>query len=173
MTKITPPYKIRLWAIVGPHNSGKSSLIGALTSEKRCSGHGRDVLLRGNGWLHIHAYSQSVQEGDYTEASSIKRIEDAAAASHARHPIAYFNVLLALRSDVYKGLNQGYKYLAAYTAAGWDIESIIMLDIPDQYNDYGRMGAPTAIINESTANSAIDLQRNWVFAEARNHFGWA
>lgn len=166
-------YKIRVWAVVGPHNSGKTSVIGALTSQKSGRGFARDVLLRGNGWLFIHAFSRSVQEAGRTEALSIQKIEQAAAASNARSPIAYYNILLALRSDQYRGLNKGYDYLAAYVKAGWVLESVILLEDVNEYYNYARMGAPTALIENTVANASHSSRRNWVFGEARNHFGWA
>ncbi|MGO7634458.1 hypothetical protein [Rhizobium johnstonii] len=169
---VAPP-KIRVWAVVGPHNSGKTSVIGALISQKRGLGHASDIMLRGGGWLHIHGFSRSIQEAGRTETKSIQKIENAALSSSARQPIAYYNVLLALRSDIYNGFNKGHHYLAAYVQAGWELQSVILLDIPKEYRTYARMGMPTAIIEDSTANTAYAPYRNWVFAEARNHFGWA
>ncbi|CAH0142900.1 hypothetical protein SRABI05_00342 [Agrobacterium fabrum] len=166
-------FKIRVWAVVGPHNSGKTSVIGALTSQKSGRGYARDILLRGHGWLYMHAFSRSVQEANRTEELSIHKIEAAAAASHARHPIAFYNVLLALRSDQHRGLNPGHKYLAAYASAGWELQSIILLEDEDEYKNYARMGVPTAIIANTVSDTANPASRNWVFGAARNHFGWA
>ncbi|MES4993878.1 hypothetical protein ABVB70_26660 [Agrobacterium radiobacter] len=166
-------FKIRVWAVVGPHNSGKTSVIGALTSQKSGRGYARDILLRGHGWLYMHAFSRSVQEANRTEELSIHKIEAAAVASHARHPIAFYNVLLALRSDQYRGLNPGHKYLAAYANAGWELQSIILLEDEDEYKNYARMGVPTAIISNTVSDTANPASRNWVFGAARNHFGWA
>lgn len=166
-------FKIRVWAVVGPHNSGKTSVIGALTSQKSGRGHARDVLLRGHGWLYMHAFSRSVQEAGRTEDTSIQKIESAAASSHARQPIAFYNVLLALRSDQFRGLNPGHKYLAAYASAGWELKSIILLEDEGEYKNYARMGVPTAIISNTVLEMAKSASRNWVFGAARNHFGWA
>lgn len=121
----------------------------------------------------MHPFTRSIQEAGRTEAVSIQRIESAANASDARQPIAFYNVLLALRSDSYRSLKPGHQYLAAYAKAGWEIKSLILLDIPSEYDLYAKMGAEVALIQNSTQDVAISKSRNWVFGQARNHFGWA
>ena len=97
----------------------------------------------------------------------------AARARQRRQPFAYFNVLLALRSDVCNGLPTADHYLAEYVKNGWDLQSLVILDIPEDYNKYARFGAPTCLIEGAAENTSVALQRNWVFGQVRNHFGWA
>ena len=57
---------------------------------------------------------------------------------------------------------------------GWDIQSLVLL-APKiaEYNRYAGFGAPLAHIPDAAEMSANQLERNWVFGQARNHFGWA
>jgi hypothetical protein len=167
-------FKIRLWAVIGPPNSGKSSVVGAMVSQSgRGRGGARDVLLRGGGWLYIHAYRRSVQEADRSPAFSADKIEKAAASLDQKTPIAYYNVLLALRSDSIGGHPTAAGYLSHYVRSGWDLQSLILLDMSAEYWRYARFGVPTYDLQNSTELTANSLQRNWVFGQARNHFGWA
>lgn len=168
------PYKVRLWAVIGEPKSGKSSTIGALMSQAgRGRGGRRDILLRGSGWLVVHCYRGSVQEANRSPERSVEQTLKTANILARHQPMAYFNVLLALRSDVCNGLPKADHYLAHYIQAGWELQSLILLDRMKEYDRYARFGAPTAIIDNSTEVLLKQRQRNWVFGAARNHFGWA
>lgn len=168
------PFKIRLWAALGVPKSGKTSTIGALMSQtKQGPGGGRDILLRGGGWLYIHCYRQSVQEANKSPQQSIAETVAAARKMNQSRPIAYYNVLFALRSDVCNNHPKADIYLGRYIRAGWELQSLILLDLDKEYDHYVRFGAPTALIENSSRLLTTEKERNWVFGQARNHFGWA
>ena len=172
--KPLPAFKIRLWAVIGEQASGKSSTVGALMSQtKKGRGGARDILLRGGGWLLVHCYRQSVQEARRSPDLSIEKALKPANRLNGRYPITYFNLLIALRSDICNGLPKADHYLARYIQAGWESRSVILLDLMKEYDRYARLGAPTAIIDNTKEVLLKERQRNWVFGQARNHYGWA
>lgn len=172
----SPPdaFKVRLWAVIGPPSSGKSSTIGTLAGfDGRGAGGRRDILTRGGGWLRIHAFRQSVQEAKLTPQQSLDRTVKNARHQQGSGITAYYNVLLALRSDSVHGLPEADEYLRLYIRNGWIIESLALLDIPDHYDTYARLGAPTGLIRDATENAKQTHSRPWLFGEVRNHLGWA
>jgi hypothetical protein len=166
--------RVRLWAVVGPANSGKSSTIGALAGfSGKGAGGQRDVLLRGGGFLQIHAYRQSVQEAGTTpEESASKALANARRKSN-QAAIQQYNLLLALRSDSIKGLPTAREYLSYYLSCGWEIVSLALLDMAAEYDRYADIGAPTCEVLKSIEYSTEERSRIWVFGQVRNHFGWA
>jgi hypothetical protein len=167
--------QIRLWTVIGPANSGKTSTIGALVSQSKGAGGARDILLRGGGWIRIFAYRQSVQEAGKTPEDEAKRINLIVSKIKRVRP-SYVNFLLALRSDSFQGLPQGDAYLNHFVTLGWRIESIVLLGKDMEhpsFNHYADFGAPIAEMLKSGDWLKNDLERNWVFGQARNHFGWA
>ena len=167
-------FKVRLWAVIGPPDAGKSSTIGTLAGfDGRGAGGKRDILLRGGGWLRVHAFRQSVQEAKLDPQASLDRTVTNARRQQGWGITAWYNVLLALRSDSVNGLPEADEYLRHYVRNGWVIESLALLDIPDDYEKYARFGAPTAAVRDTKANTKETASRPWVFGEVRNHFGWA
>ena len=167
-------FKVRLWAVIGPPGSGKSSPIGTLAGfDGRGAGGRRDILLRGGGWLRVHAFRQSVQEAQLTPQQSLDRTMKNARRQQGWGITAWYNVLLAFRSDSVHGLPEADEYLRHYIRAGWVIESLALLDIPNDYEKYARFGVPTAAVRDTTENTKESASRPWVFGEVRNHFGWA
>lgn len=167
--------RVRVWAVIGPGNSGKSSTIGALISQTgRGPGGRRDILLRGGGWLVVNARRQSVQEANRDPGREMQRVEDEArTALRARGTFAYHNVLLALRSDRVNQLPLADEYLREFVQRGWELVSLVLLGEPDQYERYAHFGVPIAHLPEAAEHTAEGLKRNWVFGAVRNHFGWA
>ena len=166
--------QIRLWAVVGPNNSGKSSTIGALVSQTgKGRGGIRSVLLRGGGWLYLHAYRQSIQEAGMSIPDSIDRFEKIANIASVSHGASYLNLLLALRSDSIGGLPTADGYLKEFVRNGWELSALALLDCPTEYDRYARFGAPMCDVRDASTMTAVALERNWVFGQVRNHFGWA
>jgi hypothetical protein len=167
-------FRIRLWAIIGPSDSGKSSTIGALISQ---SGKGpgglRDVLLRGGGWLRIMALRQSLQEAKQKPESVSEKFSKAAHKQERNTAFAYYNLLIALRSDQVNGCPIADEYLSHFVEAGWEIQSLVLLEDEIEYGRYIAFGAPLALIPKSAKMTSNQLERNWVFGQVRNHFGWA
>ena len=114
-----------------------------------------------------------MQEAKRSPERSVEQILKTAENLASHQPMANFNVLLALRSDICNGLPKADHYLAHYIRAGWELQSLILLDRMNEYDRYARFGAPTALIDNSTEVLLKERQRNWVFGAARNHFGWA
>ena len=167
-------FKIRLWVVIGPADAGKSSVIGALVSQPVGGpGGARRVLLRGGGWLYVHAFRRSVQEAGQTPVLSATKIESAARKLQSSTALAYYNVLIALRSDVFKGFPIAEAYLAEYIKRGWDLQSIVLLDAPSEYNRYVSIGVPLYNLENSSELCSVSSHRNWVFGQVRNHLGWA
>lgn len=168
------PLDVRVWVIIGPAQSGKSSTIGALASQpKQGRGGKREILLRGGGYISVWCYRQSVQEANldikpYLAKRNSEFQNVSGRAGGTRH-----NLLIALRSDVVNGLPTADRYLRDFQQAGWDIQSLVLLGIPNEYAKYATFGAPVALIDDAPAWATIDLHRNWIFGHARNHFGWA
>lgn len=167
-------FKVRVWAVIGGHNAGKSSVIGAMVSQPTGGPGGRrDVLLTGGGYLEIHAFRKSIQESLRSPNVAINKIVSAARKKQQKSIFSFYNVLIALRSDSYKTLPTAETYLEEFIKAGWIIESLVLLDIPKEYHRYVKFGAPTCEIEHSTHLTAESRSRNWIFGQARNHFGWA
>ena len=166
-------FKIRLWAVIGPPDSGKSSIIGALASQAgQGRGGAREMLLRGGGWLRVDAFRQSQQEAKRTPVQTADAITRIARTRQARRVVAYHNVLLALRSDSVHGLPTAEAYLNHFIKLGWEIQSLVLLDA-DEYDIYARYGAPLGFIERTVKDMAFPLRRNWIYGYVRNHFGWA
>ncbi len=166
-------FQVRIWAVIGPNNSGKSSVIGALISQTgQGSGGKRDILLRGGGWLQVNAFRRSVQEANRQPEVAVEKILTAARARQSNGAFAFHNVLLALRSDSINGLPTAGEYLRYFIRIGWEIKSVVLLEA-DEYDKYARFGVPIAYIENAADMTATSLQRNWVFGMVRNHFEWA
>jgi hypothetical protein len=114
---------IRLWAVLGGGSVGKSTTVGHLAGDfgrgatglRRGRGGGlREIPLRGGGYLTIHPRRQSLQEAGVTPADSIKMITSQATRVDRGKSVrsAYFNVLLALRTDQVKSTESGRVPLA-------------------------------------------------------------
>ena len=166
-------FRIRLWAVIGPPNSGKSSVIGALASQTgRGRGGLRDVPLRGGGWLKVFAFRQSLQEAGRTPEMAASKILANARRRQESSVFAYYNVLLALRSDSGTTFPTADLYLAHFVTSMFELQSIVLLE-EEHYELYARFGAPIAQIKNSAKMITVQTERNWVFGAVRNHFGWA
>ena len=172
---------IRLWAVLGEGGVGKSTTIGHLAGDfgkgvnglRRGRGGGlREILLRGGGYLTIHPKRISLQEAGKTPQQSVKEIvsESARVRRSVKIQSGYFNVLLALRTDRFRGRPRADDYLSHFVAQHWQIESLALLS-PDRHDErvYRRFGAPTCYVYDSNTELTI-LQ---MVGQARNHFGWA
>jgi len=170
---------IRLWAVLGEGGVGKSTTVGHLAGDfgrgpnglRRGRGGGlRQILLRGGGYLTIHPRRQSLQEAGKIPPQAVTEIgrESAKTQKSVRIKSEYFNVLLALRTDSYRGMPRAFEYLSHFVNNGWQIESLVLLRQTDaDENIYRRFGVPICYIQ---SNELTILQ---MIGHARNHFGWA
>jgi hypothetical protein len=132
----------------------------------------RDIPLRGGGYLNIYPRRQSLQEAGKTPQQAAKEIARESARVQRRVNIrsGYFNVLLAIRTDRFHGLQRADDYLSYFVSQHWQIESLALLT-PDRRDEdvYWRFGAPVCYVYDSnTAYSIVQL-----VGQVRNHFGWA
>ena len=169
--------RVRLWAIVGESNVGKSPTIRALVSQP---GNGRtskvsQVLLRGGGYLDVHCKIMALQEAGWTPPMTVKQVDGWIAAQAGTSPRispAFINVLFALRFDGFYHEGEGRlvpsaeDYLSHFVDAGWDIERLVLMS-PDEGREHlSRFGVPTLWVENST-------EANQANGAVRNHFGWA
>lgn len=171
--------RVRLWAIIGESNVGKSPTIRALVSQP---GNGRtsrvsQVLLRGGGYLDVHCKVMALQEAGWTPEMTAKHVDDWIAVQSAIRPRispAFINVLFALRFDgfYYDGKEGEHEvppaedYLSHFVGAGWDIQRLVLMSPGDSRDHLSRFGVPTLWVE----NSAEANQAN---GAVRNHFEWA
>jgi hypothetical protein len=172
---------IRLWAILGDGSVGKSTTIGHLAGDfgksfnglRRGRGGGlREILLRGGGYLTIHPRRVSLQEGGKSPKEAAKEIgrECARVERRANIQAAYFNVLLAIRTDRFEEMPKADEYLSYFVGQGWQIESLVLLSPNGRDTDlYRHFGVPTCYVYGSTTDFSI-LQ---MVGQVKNHFGWA
>lgn len=171
---------IRVWAVLGAGGVGKSTTVGHLAGNfgrgqnglRRGRGGGlKEILLRGGGYLTIHPRRQSLQEAGKTLEKSLKIIksESGRAQPNANIHSAYFNVLLALRTDQVGELPTANVYLSYFVDHGWQIESLALLS-PTRNDErtYRHFGVPTCYVYDS---KEIDI--NDMVGQVRNHFGWS
>lgn len=170
-------YKVRLWAIVGESEVGKSptirSLISCPTSTSIRPPSTSQVLLRDGGYLDIFAKVQAVQEARWTTADAVREVKTYASKIEGKSPpisAGFINVLFALRFHPIVDLKTTYPgahdYLSAFVDAGWELQRIVLMAPEESYDDLSRFGASTCWIDDSR-NAAEANGR------IRNHFGWA
>jgi hypothetical protein len=167
-------YKIRLWAVIGDANTGKSTAIGHLTSQLgRGDGGIRQVLLRGGGYLTLFARRMAWQEAKRNPREVVKLVNQQARRLRASNPpisSSWFNVLCALRVDAVYGFPAGHEYLSHFVEQGWELENLVVMS-PDQRSyHYHRFGAPMLELHDSAAPA---MEIGWMVGQIRNHFGWA
>jgi hypothetical protein len=170
-------FKVRVWAVIGEGSTGKSTVIGHLTSKLgRGPGGPQFMLLRGGGYLRVHARRQSLQEARIT-AQSIVRTFKARIANLQKNKglsIGYANLLVAIRTDKINGLPPATDYLSYFVTSGWDLESIVILDYDGRkHASYHEFGVPTLEVYNSSDWVQDKLQHQILVGQVRNHFGWA
>jgi hypothetical protein len=173
---------VRVWAIIGHKNAGKSTIIGHLTSQVGSGANGlrrgrnaayEEILLRGGGYLYVFARRMAWQEAGIDPPGVETRMKVFARRTQRYSNIlpACINVLMALRYDPDNGCPGAKQYLSYFAAAGWSLESLVLLSPTPKQLDYDCFGAPTLY----TFDATIDLHHriSWVVGAVRNHFGWA
>lgn len=170
--------QVRLWTILGESQTGKSRIVGDLSSKP---GGGRSgfsyILLRGSGYLSVYSKKMAWQEDRKSPADSIAEIRSKISTlTRALGGLpSCVNVLSTLRFDYithWDGLvcPSGNQYLNAWTREGWELASLVLMS-PDREGSrdfYGRYGAPTAWLYESR-----NLPPGEMVGAVRNHFSWA
>lgn len=180
------PVRVRLWAVIGPPHSGKSTTIGHLaysvpTTPPRHNMYAgnRVVALRGGGFLSVFAVPQALQEHNRRlPVEAANWIENQATELQGQSPAinaGWFNVLLALRLVAVTTNGQmypdGHEYLSYFVRCGWTIQSLFLLNAPQDARDlYRKFGAPISYFDSTRAENQ---QINFMVGAARNHFGWA
>jgi len=169
--------KIRLWAIIGDSDSGKSTSIGYLVSHL---GRGRPsyryIYLRGGGYLLMYVRKQSLQEAKRTpEKVVVDTIAEARKlATREKVNLAWFNVLYAIRSDTVNGLPTADAYLSHFVDCGWKIESLILMNYKSNpHARYYNFGAPTYELHDAAKLVRDPSTHTHMVGQIRNHFGWA
>jgi hypothetical protein len=171
--------QVRLWAILGADSVGKSTTVGHLIGDfgkgkgglRPGPGGMREVLLRGGGYLTVFGRRTSRQEAGESPDDVVKFVKQKASGFQKRAGIvtAYFNVLIALRTDKLGQLPTAEDYLSHFVKQDWRIESLALLSPTSRdENLYHRFGAPTCYVYDSRA-----LKIAWMVGQIRNHFGWA
>jgi hypothetical protein len=172
---------IRLWGVLGEGSVGKSTTIGHLAGDFGRSANGlrpgrggglKEIPLRGGGYLTIHPRRVSLQESGRSPGVAAKEIARESARVDRRTNIqsAYFNALLAIRTDRFGEMPRAAEYLSYFAHHGWQIESLLLLSPNARDTDlYRHFGAPTCDVYGSTTDYSI-LQ---MVGRVKNHFGWA
>jgi hypothetical protein len=169
---------IRLWAVLGAGSVGKSTTVGHLAGDfgkgqnglRRGRGGGfKETLLRGGGYLTVHPRRQSLQEANKTPEEAVRIVQNQIAHTPTGIRSGYFNILLALRTDRFRGLPTADHYLSYFVARNWHIEALALLS-PTTKDErvYRFFGAPTCYVYRSREISILDM-----VGQVRNHFGWA
>ncbi len=119
----------------------------------------KEILLRGGGYLTIHSRRVSLQEAGKSPNAAVKEILSEARRlqrSNSTIQSAYFNVLLALRTDRFRRMQRADEYLSHFVAQNWQIMSLALLS-PDSRDEqvYTRFGAPICYIYDSTTAFSI------------------
>lgn len=189
---MTDYFKIRVWAVIGEASTGKSSIVRNLASIKQTykprkdedtilpggSGHTSHIMLRGGGFIEMYASSQSLQEAGKSPSNFITKHLQKAREKQSQRIYQYYNILIALRAE--NGISKlpsADQYLIEFIKVNWEIQSLILLQGLEsstaEFKKYAHFGAPLCEIENSTEFLQDEPKRNWVFGQARNHFGWA
>jgi energy-coupling factor transporter ATP-binding protein EcfA2 len=191
--------RVRLWAVVGRPSSGKSTLIGHLTSlfgpgtsgvdpqADGASDRFHQVTLQGGGLMRLYCLRRSWQEADMQPEEVVTTITEAAADLAAQKPpiaLSYFNVLMSLELDSYPDPVRGpfgkaHEYLSHFAQVGWSLEKLVLLSPEPQHAHYERYGAPVLYLYNKERDPSV-LPRpghraqeiGWSLSAVRNHFGW-
>jgi hypothetical protein len=171
-------FKVRVWAILGDGQTGKSTIIGHLISQLGMgSGGFRWVPLRGGGFLQVYARRQSLQEAKRSPDQVIKDTKLKGRSLEKSHHISinWLNLLVAIRTDTTNRLPQADEYLSHFVRAGWTIESLVLLGEYDEqrYSMYSAFGVPICEIYDSKETARDKKKHHWLVGPVRNHFGWA
>lgn len=171
-------FKVRLWSVIGDAGSGKSTIVGNLVSQFGPGRtHARRVLLRGGGYLLVHARRQSLQEANISAKQFIRAMNATAQALQRQHglTLSYLNVLAAIRTENgVNGLPSAIDYISEFVRASWSIESIVVLDYDERADGrYHSFGAPIYEVNDSSALVRQGVMHQKLVGQVRNHFGWA
>jgi hypothetical protein len=171
-------FKVRVWAIVGDRDAGKSTTISYLVSQfGRGQGGFRHVLLRSGGFLYVYARRMAWQEAK-KQPSEVVQIVNRQAHNlmRAGRPasIGWINVLAALHFDPSNGCPSGHEYLSYFADQGWTIESLVLMDYDEsRHGFYHHFGVPTFELYDSAAMVRQEAEHGWLVGKVRNHFGWA
>jgi hypothetical protein len=185
--------RVRVWAILGDANAGKSTMITHLASifgkgetNKREGGSsaGRGdgdhtLLLRGGGYLKIWKRKMALQEARLLPAEFVAFIEKRAKATAETKPKIspeYYNVLIALRHTAHLSFPAGHEYLSHFASVGWKLESLVTAPPTTNFDLYLKFGVPVCRLIEKSDGEDTKANRvpiGWRAGQIRNHFGWA
>lgn len=171
-------FKVRVWAVLGGGKTGKSTVIGNLTSRL---GKGRGavlslVALRGGGYLQICARRQSLQEAGRSPEDVVRDAQRVARGLQKKEALSncYLNLLIAIRIDATRSLPPASDYLSHFIKSGWSLESLVILDFDaKKHSRYFTFGAPTYELYGASNMAQNNSKHQQLVGQVRNHFGWA
>jgi hypothetical protein len=162
--------KVKVWAILGDAHAGKSTTIAHLVHQKRGAGGWRYVLLRGGGYLRIHALRRAWQEASLQPQQGIMKFSKIGAV---RPTVNCLNLLIALRYSPTGGYPSAEAYLTAFSAHNWEIASLVLLNYSAAREHYFNFGAPTLDLRDTTELARVPSRHGELVGKVRNHFEWA
>lgn len=185
--------QIRVWAILGDTEAGKSTMIGHLTSMFGPGENGidpkrqkpvRTVLLRGGGYLRLWTMRQALQEANKSPErfvnETLKRSAKMALVA-PRIPSQYFNILIALRYDATATCPAGSEYLSFFCQQpDFALHSLVCLPSREAGKEkppspdlslFLRFGVPTCLVRSPVCPDGEPISHQ--VGQIRNHFGWA
>lgn len=169
---------VRVWAIIGDANSGKSTMIGHLTSHFGATDNGLksgradrfcNVLLRGGGLRRVWSRRMAFQEAGLDPSAAADMILE---RQNQDKPL---NILISLRHSSHNGFPGAETYLSSFLKRGWSLSSLVLMGPTPDIDTYLEFGSPTLAVwprqflDKSENIEEIGLR----VGQIRNHFGWA
>jgi len=128
--------------------------------------------------MNLYARRQSLQEAKRSPEqvvsdtkAEIKSLKDKCAVVPA-----YFNMLVAIRTDNINNLPAADQYLNHFISVGWSIESLVVLGYSESaHQKYYKFGIPLCEFSQAPnlAEKKAKGTHHLLLAPIRNHFGWA
>jgi len=121
----------------------------------------------------VYARRQSLQEARARRTPE-QVVKELTTRGRHRGVTGWFNLLIAIRTDVVGNLPRADVYLRHFVQTGWAIESLVILDYEErQHSLYYDFGAPICELYDASDMARDSAQHNWLVGAVRNHFGWA
>ena len=173
--------KVKIYALVGEADAGKSTTVSNLTGRKRGPPGARSILLPGGGFLRVWSKTMAWQEDNKSPADAVAEIKAFAKRTASLPPAISINSMSALmtlrfepfrRPDIAGAAKQpgAEAYLTAFVDQGWEIASLVLFtnEADEKRHHFERYGAPTLYYPDATDRSFEAMTGG-----VRRHFGWA
>lgn len=173
---------LNVFAIVGESNSGKSTMIGQLTSQFGSAKNGLrggrgdgffNIAIRKDGLLSIWTRRMALQEARLSPEEAVTYISRV--FENPKRPADCKSILVALRDQQHRGLADGDEYLRRFLAQGWKINSLVLMHSVTQVERYNDLVVPTLTLASDGDAPDRDLSFHSIsdrVGQIRNHFGW-